>query len=550
MSKLIPPLGPFNSPIWIIGHAPDQQSESEGKPFSGAAGQLLKTRLTQMGQDVTQVHFDNLLNFRPPKNDFTVLEQSTEGLNQIKARELELTQQILTYQPNIIVCLGAKVLKYLMHLEGIGEWRGHLVWCKNLNTKCIAMFHPSDVLRQRFAKKSDYPGHYDALFQFDIKKAVLNARNRELTFPVVKPKIKPSYQEAREYLHWILEEAELVSYDIENLRGFVVDCIGLAVDRENAICLPFIFPTSHKYMPYYGTEESLELFSLVKQILESEIPKVAQNSQYDTVVLREYYGIKVRNLTWDTLVAAHCLYCELPKDLGTLISFYTDLPYHKYLMSTGKQDDRWIYNALDALANVHIMHSQKAEMTEMGILEHYYKIPHPAIMCCVEMQLRGIEVDTNLCTRAIAQQEAIQTRIMHALDSIFPERLTSNKKDPHKFNPGSWQQKAKLFYEMFQCRIRYNKGKPTTDEDALLKIQEDDKRSFVKILTQACMDFKSAQYLAAKLSTPLKNGRMHCAYDVTGTDTGRLNSKESLFGTGTNLQNLSKGIQRRMLRAN
>lgn len=39
------------------------------------------------------------------------------------------------------------------------------------------------------------------------------------------------------------------------------------------------------------------------------------------------------------------------------------------------------------------------------------------------------------------------------------------------------------------------------------------------------------------------DGRMRCSYNVVGTDTGRWSSSKSVRGTGTNLQNITKGLR-------
>ncbi|KKL20111.1 hypothetical protein LCGC14_2458750, partial [marine sediment metagenome] len=43
-----------------------------------------------------------------------------------------------------------------------------------------------------------------------------------------------------------------------------------------------------------------------------------------------------------------------------------------------------------------------------------------------------------------------------------------------------------------------------------------------------------------------KDGRMRCSYVIGGTETGRLSSRKSVFGTGSNLQNVPPGVCRRM----
>jgi len=51
-------------------------------------------------------------------------------------------------------------------------------------------------------------------------------------------------------------------------------------------------------------------------------------------------------------------------------------------------------------------------------------------------------------------------------------------------------------------------------------------------------------YLKAPLD---RDGRLRCSYIITGTETGRISSRETAFHTGTNLQNVPEGIAREVV---
>jgi len=263
--------------------------------------------------------------------------------------------------------------------------------------------------------------------------------------------------------------------------------------------------------------------------------------------LQQYYGIKTNNLVWDTMVAAHCLYCDLPKDLGTLISIYTNLPYHKYLVHSGKLMDRWEYNAADALANIHIMKGQQDEFNDYGTLHHYENIVHPAIDTCISMHLFGTAIDSKLRDKALDELDCRMHHTERAFDSIFTTPIGKKRTPRGNFNPVSSKQKAVVFYDLFKCKKQFKLHSLTTDKHAMDFFTLDN-RPIVSLVAQACLEYKAASVMVGRLNTKTTSGRMHCKYDITGTDTGRLNSCASdLFNSGTNLQNLAKGLQRQMI---
>ncbi len=561
--------GPLSAKLWIVGEAPGENEEAKNEPFVGAAGKLLKGTISRNGGDVESIRYENLSGVRPPKNNFSWFESSPERKEELEKSIAALKDRIIECKPALVLCVGAQPLKYLMDCEGIGKWRGHIIYSTELDCKIMGTYHPSYCIQQRYFDKKRHPGQAEALFSTDIAKALEEKETRDVTHAETKTLVKPSFTDVISYCDHLLNNAKIISYDIETNRDALVDCIGFAGDNTIGMCIPlWVLGGKDAPIRYWDNEEEfIQILRKIKEVLESEIPKVAQNSQFDTVILAAYYNIYVRNLTWDTMVAAHDLYCDLPKDLGTLISLYTSLPYHKYLLGSGSIMDRWEYNAMDAIANLHVMEGQVKECHELGVYHHYCNIPGAAIKPLVEMQLIGVKVDEEIKQAALKQEVAIMDETQAALDKVFTVPFNTKKKTQgeHHFNPGSVSDKNFLFYDCFCCKKSFTKGRISTDKHALAKFKASSKR-YVTVLAEACDRYRKAQSMASKLKTPLKDGRLHTAYgiggrdeegDEIGTDTGRLDSKKSVLTVqgengkfvriGTNLQNLKKGPQREMI---
>ncbi len=534
MPKIVKGFGPMDAKLIVIGEAPGETEEQLSRPFMGAGGRFLRAKLSNVGINHEQVRYENLMEYRPPQNKFEFFLQG-EKYVELQARVEELKALIKTINPNVVLCVGQQPLRFLMDKTSIGDWRGHFIWSQECDCKMIATYHPSACLRQRNVHKSQKPGQYEALFQADIAKVGRELGTKELKIPQYSLLVNPSFDEAMNEMEQLRTNAQILSFDIETVENRLT-CIGFSATTNRACCIPVYNVQEGKLVTHWDESQAKAIWEQIIALVESDIPKVLQNSQYDITVLEHYYGIKTRNLYWDTLVAAHNLYCDLPKDLGTLISLYTNMPYHKYMIEAGSNLAYWEYNALDALTTLMIMQEERKELIEFKTLNHFLNVTMPLIPCLIKMQLTGVNVDLRLRDRAIDREDRYMTDIIEALHQVLPG-----------FNPRSPMQCGKLFYDTLHCPVIRSKGKPTIGADALERIAERDERPYVKLLTDVVTKFRMSGHMAGVLRTPLLAGRMHTAYDAGGTDTGRLNSKESIFGTGTNLQNLQQGPQRQML---
>lgn len=142
------------APIMLIGDAPGEEEDRQGKPFVGAGGQLLHQMLGAAGLDRDRVYMTNILFWRPPGN-----RTPTEA--EIAACLPFVERHIALIKPKILVLLGGVACKTLLRTtEGITRLRGH--WTSfapshqgagTAGIPCLPTLHPSYLLRQPQAKR-------------------------------------------------------------------------------------------------------------------------------------------------------------------------------------------------------------------------------------------------------------------------------------------------------------------------------------------------------------------------------------------------------------
>jgi len=134
--------GSLNSKVMIVGEAPGEDEDSQGRPFVGKAGQLL-TSILERGGGIPRdsVYITNTVKCRPPDN-------RNPSMNEILACRDFLEAQILLLSPKIIVTLGNVPTKSLLGTTtGITGLRGK--WFDWRGIKLLPMFHPSYLLREQ-----------------------------------------------------------------------------------------------------------------------------------------------------------------------------------------------------------------------------------------------------------------------------------------------------------------------------------------------------------------------------------------------------------------
>lgn len=131
--------------IMFVGEGPGAEEDAQGRPFVGAAGQLLDRILAASGLKREEVYISNVVKCRPPGNRIPTPEEA-------KSCSKFLAEQIRLIQPSIIVALGATAAKALVDPEArITKIRGN--WFLKDGVWIMPTFHPAALLRDPSKKR-------------------------------------------------------------------------------------------------------------------------------------------------------------------------------------------------------------------------------------------------------------------------------------------------------------------------------------------------------------------------------------------------------------
>jgi DNA polymerase len=137
--------GDIRARIVFVGEAPGYEEDQTGKPFVGAAGQLLTRIIHAMHLNRDMVYICNILKCRPPDN-------RTPNAEEIAQCFSYLEQQLDIIQPKIICTMGSTASQVLLkEKKSISSLRGSFVMYKGI--KVMPTFHPSYLLRNESKKK-------------------------------------------------------------------------------------------------------------------------------------------------------------------------------------------------------------------------------------------------------------------------------------------------------------------------------------------------------------------------------------------------------------
>lgn len=136
--------------VMVIGEAPGEEEDRQGRPFVGRAGQLLDRMFAAIGLSREAVdaekalYITNVLTWRPPGNRRPEPAEIAVMLPFLR-RHVELAQ------PELLVLMGNTPCMAVLNRQGILKLRGH--WTEAFGLPALPMTHPSYLLRTPAAKR-------------------------------------------------------------------------------------------------------------------------------------------------------------------------------------------------------------------------------------------------------------------------------------------------------------------------------------------------------------------------------------------------------------
>ncbi len=155
--------GDLHAALMLVGEGPGQQEDLTGRPFVGAAGQLLDKMLAAIGLERSQVYICNIVKCRPPGNRVPQIDEREACIDYLRA-------QVALVQPKVIVCLGATPARALLG-DDIHITRDRGIWHLRKGVYFMPTFHPAALLRDPEKKRlawADFQAIRDMLIELGV----------------------------------------------------------------------------------------------------------------------------------------------------------------------------------------------------------------------------------------------------------------------------------------------------------------------------------------------------------------------------------------------
>jgi len=549
--------GPIPTRVMLVGEAPGENEEREGRPFVGASGQELNRMLHEAGIMRSECYTTNVCKVRPPNNQISAFVAGTKKAitaAHVLMRDRYVTQEVVEgykellaeiemVQPNIIVAFGNLAMWALTGNWAILKWRGSQLQTAD-GIQVIPTIHPAAVLREWSLR---------AAVLSDLRRVKRHLGGRSYSNrPEWNFTVRPSFEQATSWLKGLFSDCEHLAnpvwldFDIETRgRGHVyIDCIGLSYSRQDAICIPFMRRGSAA--GYWTEEEEARIVWLLYKLLTHPNVRVRwHNGLYDAQIVYHNWHFIPRG-GQDTMISQHSLFAALPKALGYVASIYAD--WYVYWKDEGKvasdapEEQRWKYNLQDCIYTREVGETLRLAAETMGLAEvdaRQQALFEPVLRA----MLRGVRI----IPEAKAQMALdIQEELSHR--ETFLYRVLG-----HTINPSSPKQMQTLFYEDLKQRPIMKRTivdgrtvmRPTCDDEALQQIAA--REPLLKPLCNCIADIRTLnKFFGDFVMMPLDlDGRMRCSFNIAGDAGGksapysyRLSSSKNPFGSGGNLQTI------------
>jgi DNA polymerase-1 len=205
------------------------------------------------------------------------------------------------------------------------------------------------------------------------------------------------------------------------------------------------------------------------------------------------------------------------------------------------QEAAWIYNGLDVCVTAEVYNTLMAQLdTEPPNVRATYETALAKMAPIMEMSLRGTLIDEEARQFSIRDLEAdlksLDIKFQRIMVEVFGGVL--NWRSP--------LQLKNLFYGMLglkEIKKRNAQGvfASTVNREAL---EYFDIYLYAKPLARLILAMRDIHKQVGFLKTEIdRDQRIRTTYNIAGTNTGRLASSMSEFGTGTNLQNVNRKLR-------
>lgn len=558
--------------IMFIQDCPDERDDQTGIPFSSKSCTAVKTALSSRGIDpIDDVYFTSMV--KCTSGDKEITSEHINACLPILEAELEVID------PDIVIPLGNKALKYCIGKIGITKVRGTAQEAEILGRKRIVLptMHPQMVLKKPAYKEQ-------ILHDLDNLKELFNNGMTQLTN--VEYHYLETISDVTAEIVRLKREAKRIVFDLETtgkspfMDYSKIVCISLTDKPRYGVVIPL-----YKQDSPFSLSEIGYIVKLLRWLLEDpSIPKSAHNGKFDIEWLKAWLDINVANFDFDTIFGHYVVISEEQGTQGLksqaweftdMGGYDNELDEYISKLSNGEgaaskfNYDRVPWNILRTYAAADVdccyrlvdIYKPLIDGNDMWktLMED---ILMPASYALKDIEINGMKIDMDLAQQYNEQYDNEIKRIVSRLET-YPEVLAMEREkhqfalerkrikqipakdrtpeekqkfieykkyENYKFNWSSVVQLRELLYNRLQLvtSITTEKGDLSTNEDAMEEIKNQHEIPALllelrKVTTLNNMFIKKLPMLRDK------DDIIHSSFNLTGTVTGRLSSENPNF---------------------
>lgn len=197
--------------------------------------------------------------------------------------------------------------------------------------------------------------------------------------------------------------------------------------------------------------------------------------------------------------------------------------------------DFLVYNALDSACTIECHNAFWPDLSPHGF-KPAYDMTVDLLSALMFMMTRGVKVN----------HEALNSTKQDVLKSAAEKQDELNKLCGRELNVNSSKDCQTYFYVELGIPPYYNEGKVTVDDLALQRLTRGTAKRPGLRQAKLVQEIRGLQKLhSTYLNLEFdKDERMRGSYNPRGTKFGRLSSSKTIFGTGTNFQNLPQEFKK------
>jgi len=510
--KKVDPDGSLEAEIIIVGEAPGEEEEKQGRPFVGYSGKILRAVLSALDIDMSRVYITNVVKCRPPNNQLTK--------EMVKCCKVKLEQELMMLRKRkLIIALGATAKEFFGVPGTVSDIRGNIVDTKY--GKVLVTWHPA--YRLLFHKDGVLGVSAYEHFVKDLARGAIFIEQGRMYKPISFEVVEGSKLD--EVLAKV--SGKVVALDFETVGSdlwssdFRVMTVGLAVDDGRFVV----------DLEKLGGERSKEF---MKEVFDRASKVAVYNAGFDIVLGMKEYGWEVYSREGD-IEDVQVMYYLLSGiatpsvSLKRLVLDYLDIgqygiDWKKTDIRNVPRDRLYEYNAIDAYVTLRLYELFKDKLKgaslqwskifgseKQSLYDAYENVAKKILCLCLELQRNGMYVDVEYL---MGLKKELEEKRGSFLNEVRGVNLNSPKQVLE------WLREVGVQVDSTRKEVL----------ESVLKLQglsERAKERIEKLLEYRVIEKMLATYVEPFLEKWVRSdGCIHSKFSLVATDTGRLASSE------------------------